>query len=118
MMLVAHGWGKLMGGPEKWEKLGGAMESLGITFAPTFWGFCAASAESVGAALVVVGLLTRPAAASVAFTLAIAAWMHLEGGDGLKGSSHAIETGLGFLALAIAGGGRLSVDAKLASDDA
>ena len=41
-----HGWAKLMGGPERWEGLGGAMARYGIEFWPTFWGFMAAFSES------------------------------------------------------------------------
>lgn len=114
MMLGVHGWAKLTGGPERWAKLGGAMEAFGIDFAPTFWGFCGASAESIGAALVLLGVLTRPAAAAVICAMIVAVGMHLDAGDGLKGASHAIETGLGFLCILIAGPGRFSVDAWLA----
>ncbi|KXK47195.1 MAG: hypothetical protein UZ05_CHB002002263 [Chlorobi bacterium OLB5] len=32
--IFVHGWGKIMGGPELWGKLGGSMANLGITFAP------------------------------------------------------------------------------------
>ena len=30
LMIVNHGYSKIMGGPEKWEKIGGAMELFGI----------------------------------------------------------------------------------------
>ncbi|MCZ6900150.1 MAG: DoxX family protein [Bacteroidetes bacterium] len=44
-----HGWGKLMDGPERWERVGGAMANIGIGFGHTFWGFMAALTETLGA---------------------------------------------------------------------
>lgn len=43
--------------------------------------------------------------------MAVAAAMHLGKGDGLGVASHAIEDGIAFLALVLAGGGRYSLDA-------
>ena len=40
--LYYHGWDKIMGGPERWEGLGGAMSRFGIDFLPVFWGFMSA----------------------------------------------------------------------------
>lgn len=111
--MVAHGWPKPWGGPAKWEALGGAMASVGITFLPTFWGLCAALAEVFGGLLLAVGLATRPAAAALAFTMFIAAAMHLDAGDGYLGSSHAIEVGWAFVGLVFLGSGRYGVDARL-----
>ncbi|MEM9407677.1 MAG: DoxX family protein, partial [Acidobacteriota bacterium] len=51
-MFAFHGWGKISGGPELWERLGGVMALFGISFAPVFWGLLAALAESVGSALI------------------------------------------------------------------
>jgi putative oxidoreductase len=76
-MLIGSGWAKITAGPEMWTKVGGAMANLGITFWPTFWGFCAALSESVCAALLVLGLLTRPASALLAFTMLVALVMHM-----------------------------------------
>lgn len=42
-MIMLHGFPKLMGGPDTWVFLGGAMENFGITFAPMFWGFMGSS---------------------------------------------------------------------------
>ena len=46
-----HGLPKLMGGPETWTAIGSTMSVFGIDFAPQFWGFMAAIAESVGGIL-------------------------------------------------------------------
>jgi putative oxidoreductase len=113
MMAAAHGWGKVVGGEERWTKLGGAMAHLGIDLAPTFWGAAAAFTELVGGLLLVVGLFTRPAAALLVFTMLVAAVSHYAGDPSLKAISHPVETGLGLLCVLIAGPGRYSLDARL-----
>lgn len=45
---ILHGWPKLAGGVAYWEAVGKAMEVVGITFAPAFWGFMAGFAETAG----------------------------------------------------------------------
>jgi putative oxidoreductase len=111
-MMIWHGWPKLIDGPERWSRLGGAMRHFGIDFAPEMWGLAAALAECAGGALVAAGLFTRPAAAALVFTLFVAATKHYRE-DGFGEATHAIETGLGFLAILIGGSGRLSLDARL-----
>lgn len=108
-----HGLPKLTAGAPVWEKLGGAMANLGITFAPAAWGFMAASAECLGGLLILLGLLTRPAAAVLTFNMFVAAVMHLAMGQGLKETAHAAEAMFFFLGLAFAGGGRYSLDQLL-----
>jgi putative oxidoreductase len=115
-LLAFHGWGKITGGPELWEKIGGNMANLGLAFAPTFWGFMAAFAESVCSALLIVGLFTRPAAAMLAFTMLVAMTRHLglpagEPGAGWNGASHALELFAVYLGLLLVGPGRFSLDA-------
>lgn len=68
-MFFGWGMGKLTAGPERWEKLGGAMATYGIDFLPTFWGFMATFAESIAALLIVVGLFTRYNAFLLGFTM-------------------------------------------------
>ncbi len=121
IMFVLHGQGKMFGGPEKWLKLGGAVEDFGITFLPTFWGFMAAFAEFGGGILLVLGLLFRPACFLMLITMVVAAHVHwidaAEAGEALKGKimegSHAIELGIVLLALLFTGPGKYSADSKL-----
>lgn len=113
-MLIFHGWDKLTGGPETWRRLGGAMANLGLDFAPVMWGFLAATAESIGSALLVLGLLFRPAAAMLAFTMFVAAIRHLsipagEPGAGFSGASHALELLSVYVALLLTGPGRFTL---------
>ena len=113
-LLVLHGWGKITGGADLWGKIGGSMGNLGIHFLPVFWGFMAALAESVGSALVILGLFFRPAAALLAFTMLVAAFHHLSlpagaPGAGWNGASHALELLSVYLGLVLLGPGKYSV---------
>jgi putative oxidoreductase len=110
IMMIMHGYPKLFGGTEKWEKIGGAMTNIGIDFAPTFWGFMAATAEGVGGVLILLGLFFRPTCILIIFTMIIAAITHLSKGDGLMGASHAIELAFAFAGLLVLGAGKYSVD--------
>ena len=109
-MMMYHGLPKLAGGPAKWAKLGAAMQSLGVDFAPQFWGLSAALAETFGGALLIVGLLTRPAALFLLTTMIVAGWNHYRK-DGFSDATHAIEDGIAFLGIALLGAGRYSLDA-------
>ena len=111
-MFMLHGLPKMTGGLEKWTALGGSMESFGITFMPAFWGFMGAFAEFFGGLLLVLGLFWRPVIILLVLTMVVAATKHLTAGDGLMGSSHAIEAGIAFLAFLFIGPGRYSLDAK------
>lgn len=105
-----HGYDKIAGGPEKWEKIGGAMADVGITFLPVFWGFMAAFAEFFGGILVALGFFTRAAAFLVAVTMLMAFYGHLHGGDSFAKGSHAFELMCVFIAILLTGAGKYSVD--------
>lgn len=111
-MIAFHGLPKLIGGPQKWEKIGLSMGNLGINFLPTFWGFAASITETVCALFLIIGLWTRPNALLLAFTLLIASVSHLINGDGLSIASHAIELLTVCVALVLIGPGKYSVDKK------
>jgi putative oxidoreductase len=117
-LLLFHGYGKISGGPETWERVGGNMQNLGIDFLPVFWGFMAAMSEFFGALFLVLGLFFRPAAALLAFTMFVAALRHLSlppeaAGAGWKGASHALELLAVFTALFILGPGRIALSRVL-----
>jgi len=111
IMMVFHGWPKLAGGQTAWEKVGGAMAFLGISFWPVFWGFLAAMSETLGGALLAVGFLTRWAALAMTATMAVATVMmyHVSKGDFAEWN-HPAEIGIVCLALVVIGAGRYSVD--------
>lgn len=112
IMFMLHGYPKLTGGPEMWEKLGSASSHVGINFYPVFWGFMAAAAEFFGGALMILGFAFRPACIFLFFTMLVAAVTHISKGDGIMGASHAIELGIVFLGLLILGPGKYSIDKK------
>lgn len=113
-ILVFHGHAKLTGGPEVWAKIGGSMKIIGITFLPVFWGFMAAFAEVIGSLLIMLGILFRPAAALLAFTMLIAVLTHMNltswaFNPDWKGASHAIELLIIYIGLFLIGPGRFGV---------
>jgi len=111
-LAFGHGLGKITGGPEQWAGLGGTMEIFGLGFMPTFWGFMAAVAEFVGALLVAVGFVTRPAALLVVLNMAVAATAHITGAiDG--GPELALIYAVVFLSLVFVGPGKYSVDGQI-----
>lgn len=109
---MGHGYPKLMGGPESWAGLGGALGPLGIHFAPTFLGFMAAISEFGGGLLLILGLWTRPACFFLCSTMVVATLMHLSQGDPFQAYSHAMESAILFAGLLLIGPGRFSLDEK------
>lgn len=111
---IAHGWPKIAGGPDKWTGLGERLEiAIGFSFMPEFWGFMAAVAEFGGGILLILGLLTRPAAFLLVCTMVIAALYHFNAGDGFGGYSHAMEAAFTFFGIFFLGAGKYSVDENL-----
>ena len=107
--IYMHGWPKLAGGVARWRELGRATRHIGISFAPEFWGFMAAFAESVGCALFVLGLAFRPASALVAATLIMASIM-MYSTKGLSAAAHPIELAIVFFCFIFIGPGKFSFD--------
>lgn len=107
MMAFAHGLGKL---PPS-DGFIGATEALGFP-APTLFAWLAALAEFGGGLLIAVGLLTRPAAAALAFTMAVA-FFGQHGGDPFAERELAALYGVVAVAFVASGAGRFSLDAWL-----
>ncbi len=114
IMFILHGYPKLFGGPDVWSSIGGAMGFVGLGFAPAFWGFMASIAEFGGGVLLLLGLLTRPAAAFLAFTMLIATIMHISVGDPMGSVLHPVKGLVVFIALLYCGPGRYAIDNKWA----
>ena len=115
-MLFSHGLPKLLE-PERWEATGRAMQAVGIGFAPAFWGFMAASTETLGGLLLLLGLFVRPTAAVLTFVLFVAAAQNVVTAGSLGGGrAHPVDAGAGMLALLILGAGIYSLDRKLGLD--
>ena len=107
-----HGLPKLMGGIESWTQLGSTMSMVGINFAPAFWGFMAAFAELVGGIFIIFGLLHRPMALMLIFTMIVALLMHVTAGDPFAVYSNSLKALVVFVALLITGPGKYSFDYK------
>jgi putative oxidoreductase len=112
-MFVVIGWPKWQGGAETWRGLGGAMAVFGITAWPVFWGFMAMFAELVGGAMLFLGVLVRPFAAMMCFTMVTATAMLVANGETLLKYSHALNMAFVFAGLALAGGGRFALGQRL-----
>ncbi len=110
IIFIIHGWPKLMGGVETWTQLGSTMSMVGITFAPSFWGFMAAAAEAIGGLFIIVGLLHRPVALMLIGTMIVAVIMHVTAGDSFGIYSNALKGLVIFIALLITGPGVYSLD--------
>ena len=115
IILAAHGGQKLFAwfGGYGLEGTGQWMESIGL--APGFvMALLAGSAEFFGGIALILGLLTRPAAALSAFTMVVAIFS-VHGSNGLFMSNNGYEFALALLAatvaLAIQGAGSFSLDA-------
>lgn len=111
---IFHGYGKLAGGPANWAKVGSNMKNLGITFTPEIWGLAAASSEFFGSILIALGLLFRPAAAVLGFTMLVASLRHLnlpagEPNSGWNGASHALELLAVYVGLILTGPGKFKI---------
>lgn len=117
IVLAAHGAQKLFGwfGGYGLEATGQWLASIG--FEPGYlMALLAGSAEFFGGIALVLGLLTRPAAAVAAFTMLMAMTVHV--GNGLFVSNNGYEFALVLLAASVSlvfqGGGSLSADQWIA----
>ncbi|AAN56317.1 DoxX family protein [Shewanella oneidensis MR-1] len=119
IILMAHGAQKLFGwfGGYGLEGTGQWMASIGLT--PGYlMALMAGSSEFFGGLLIIIGLLTRPTALVLSFTMVVAIFsVHI--GNGLFLSNNGYEFGLALfaatLSLTISGAGKLSADNLLST---
>lgn len=103
-LALAHGMGKV---PPS-EGFIGHTADLGFPF-PTFFAWAAGLSEFLGGILLALGLLTRPAAFFIAFTMFVAGFIN-HGDDPFGSAEKAyLFMGLGIVYMVI-GAGRLSLD--------
>jgi putative oxidoreductase len=122
IIFMAHGAQKLFGwfGGYGLEGTGQWMASIGLG-PGVLMAFLAGSAEFFGGLFILLGLLTRPAAASLAITMLVAIFaVHFE--NGLFMSNNGYEFGLALLAasvsLAFSGAGKAAIDETIAKKQA
>jgi putative oxidoreductase len=114
VMFVLYGYPKLLGGPEKWAEIGGAMSVIGVTTYPKVWGFLAGLAECGGGICLALGFAFRFSCLAMGFTMAIAASMLLiKAKADFLTASHAIDMLIVFVGLLFTGAGRISLAEKL-----
>jgi putative oxidoreductase len=127
-LAVAHGWGKIVGLASGETRFLEGVERLGFPM-PLAFAWAAALSEFLGGLAIALGLFTRWAAAFAAFTMCVAAFgghralSQLSAWLGLVPASEDLKKWgnpelafvymLIFLAVALLGPGRLSVDSKL-----
>lgn len=114
-MLIFHGYGKLIGGPERWAKDGGSLQTFGIDFYPVFWGFMAAFAESFCSVFIIAGIFFMPATFLLSVNMIVAVLFHLylpeeSPAAGWQGASHAIEYLFVYVVLMISGPGKYRIN--------
>ncbi|BFM15307.1 DoxX family protein [Maricurvus nonylphenolicus] len=119
IIFAAHGAQKLFGwfGGYGLQGTAGWMDSIGLSPGYLMAGL-AGSAEFFGGLLLIVGLLVRPAALTLAITMLVAiVTVHLE--HGLFMSNNGYEFGLALLAISVAllirGAGSFSLDQAIQS---
>ncbi|MBF7729806.1 DoxX family protein [Pseudomonas sp. N040] len=117
LALMPHGAQKLFGwfGGYGLEGTGQWMDSIGLQ-PGLLMAALAGSAEFFGGLALVLGLLTRPAAALTAFTMLVAIFS-VHSGNGFFMANNGYEYGfvllVASLALLISGAGRFSLDGRL-----
>jgi putative oxidoreductase len=112
LIFIYHGYPKLLGGPDVWNSVGGALMTMGIDKYLTFFGFMAALSEFGGGLLLAIGLLVRPASAFLFITMVVATMMHVKSGDSFTVYSHALKCAVLFFSLILIGPGKMSLDAQ------
>jgi putative oxidoreductase len=115
VIMILHGWPKVFTA---------GLDRIGTAFATNYglpYGFAhlAAFFEIVGGAALVIGLFTRFFGAALAIQMLIAMYVaHWAKGFGVGGGGYEYVMFLGFVVffIAIRGGGRYSVDAKIGKE--
>ena len=104
-----HGYPKLAGGPEMWERIGDAVANVGITFAHPAWGLAAALSEGVGGLLFAAGLLFRPVCVALLGVMVMATIDQL--GREMPQPEHALKNAFVVAGLFFVGPGRYTASA-------
>ena len=107
---IAHGYPKLfMGGAAGLAK---GLAAAGIP-GGVFAAYLAGIVEFIGGIALVLGIFFRPLTVFLALTMMVALTFHLNLGDPFVKYSHALESGILFIALIFIGPGKFSIDEKL-----
>lgn len=113
VIMVMHGYPKIIGGVETWHSLGNAMGNFGIHFFPVVWGFLCACTEFFGGLSFIFGIGVRFSCLLLLFAMVVALVMHLKMNDSFDVYSHALTLIVIFIAFFIIGSGTFSLDRYL-----
>ncbi len=112
IIMAAHGWQKLQGGP---ENFGGFLSQLGVPL-PEFMAYVVTFVELIGGILLILGLLSRLTALLLTIDLVVAILLVkvnvglLSPQGGGVGAELDLALIAGFLVILLAGPGKLSLD--------
>jgi putative oxidoreductase len=104
-----HGYPKLIGGPDMWQRIGDAVSNVGITFAYPLWGLAAALSEGVGGLLFAAGLFFRPVCVALLGVMVMATIEQL--GREMPQPEHALKNAFVVAGLVFVGPGRYTASA-------
>ncbi len=113
-MLLFHGYGKLVGGPERWAKVGGTLQTFGLDLYPVFFGFMAAFAETFCSIFIITGVFFMPATIILTINMAVAVLFHLylleeSSASGWQGAANALEYLFVYIVLLVSGPGKYRI---------
>ncbi|WP_378952273.1 DoxX family protein [Pelosinus sp. sgz500959] len=109
-MFMWHGFPKVFGGEHKWIEIGQAMGTLGIHFAPAFWGLLSGCTELIGGFLFILGLFYRPTCFLLIGNMSMAFVSQMLEGKGLLKAAQSVEDGFSFIGALFVGPGKYSLD--------
>ena len=104
-----HGYPKLSGGPDTWERIGSAVSNVGITFGFPAWGLAAGLAEGVGGLLFAAGLFFRPVCLAMLTVMAMATLEQF--GRAMPQPEHALKNAFVLAGMFLTGPGRFTLAA-------
>lgn len=115
IIYIGHGFPKIIGGPEKWEEVGSAMQYLGIHAFHDIFGFLAGATELFGGILLIFGVYTIPVVILFLCTMIVALISKVISGAGYSESAYPLMAITVFITLLLTGPGKHSIDYKLTS---
>lgn len=116
-IFVVHGVSKFAGGTEALTQVGSVVSNLGIGGGHAFFGFLAATFETLGGLFLMLGLFTRFAAIAITLVLLGAFLLHASNDDPLPVWLHPLKAFTVMVAIFFTGPGRYSLDAWLTDRD-